>query len=74
MFVRLRPDFSAVAARTHVSDSAVPWRGASTSYDQVQQMCLFWRKPTINILCVCFALYSASPCLRSLWLMCQSSP
>ncbi len=36
MFVRLRPDFSAVAARTHVSDSAVPWRGASPSYDQVQ--------------------------------------
>lgn len=35
MFVRLRPDFSAVAAKTHVSDSAVPWRGASTSYDQV---------------------------------------
>ena len=36
MFVRLRPDFSAVAAKTHVSDSAVPWRGASPSYDQVQ--------------------------------------
>lgn len=35
MFVRMRPDFSAVAARTHVSDSAVPWRGASASYDQV---------------------------------------
>ena len=36
MFVRLRPDFSAVAAKTHVSDSAVPWRGASPSYDQVR--------------------------------------
>ena len=36
MFVRLRPDFSAMAAKTHVSDSAVPWRGTSTSYDQVR--------------------------------------
>ena len=35
MFVRMHPDFSAVAAKTHVSDSAVPWHGASASYDQV---------------------------------------
>lgn len=38
MFVRLRPDFSAAAAKTHVSDSAVPWRNHPTTYDQVQPM------------------------------------
>jgi len=38
MFVRMRPDFSAAAAKTHVSDSAVPWRNHPTTYDQVQPM------------------------------------
>ena len=33
--MRLPTEFSAVAARTHVSDSAVPWHGASSSYNQV---------------------------------------
>ncbi len=38
MFVRMRPDFSAAAAKTHISDSAVPWRNHPTTYDQVQPM------------------------------------
>ena len=35
MHMRLPTEFSAVAARTHVSDSAVPWHRASSSYNQV---------------------------------------
>lgn len=53
VFLRLRPDFSAVAAGTHVSDSAVPWRRPSTSYDQVglqlSEECRMARLSTVNI-------------------------
>ena len=71
MFVRLRPDFSAMAAKTHVSDSAVPWRGASTSYDQVQLTCPL--QSTIDIMWVSFVHYSALPCLSNPRLWYQSS-
>ena len=44
--MRLRPDFSAVAARTHVSDSAVPWHRPSSSYNQV---CRHTRHPGLEV-------------------------